>query len=197
MSNTASGSIIFATTYENQRSALSLVGNTLYVAYGGHIGDCGGYHGWVIGIDTQDPAMRGAWATAGQGEGIWAAGGMASDGNGVFALTGNNTARVTTHADSEEAVRITGMGTLADSFYATNWQTMDSGDADLGASSPVYIELPGQTPSKMLVAISKDGHLYLLDATKLGGKGGQKAKLHGGRHRHRAGCRSTRRRAAT
>ena len=173
-SSATSGSIIFDTVHENQRSALSLVGNTLYVAYGGHIGDCGGYHGWVIGIDTQDPAMRGAWATAGQGEGIWGSAGMASDGNGVFALTGNNTQRVTTHADSEEAVRVTGLGTLADSFYASSWQTMDTGDADLGASNPVYVTLAGATPSKMLVVVSKDGHMYLLDATALGGMGGQK-----------------------
>jgi hypothetical protein len=174
VSSATSGNIIFDTVHENQRSALSLVGNTLYVAYGGHIGDCGGYHGWVFGIDTQDPAMRGAWATAGQGEGIWGPAGMASDGNGVFALTGNNTARVTTHADSEEAVRVTGLGTMTDSFYASSWQTMDSGDADLGASNPVYVTLPGATPSKLLVVVSKDGHMYLLDATALGGMGGQK-----------------------
>ena len=118
--------------------------------------------------------MRGAWATAGQGEGIWGPAGMASDGNGVFALTGNNTARVTTHADSEEAVRVTGLGTMTDSFYASSWQTMDTGDADLGASNPVYVTLAGATPSKMLVVVSKDGHMYLLDATALGGMGGQK-----------------------
>ena len=58
--------------HQNQRSALSLVGGTLYVAYGGHIGDCGNYHGWVMGIDTGIRPMRGGWATAGQGEGIWA-----------------------------------------------------------------------------------------------------------------------------
>jgi hypothetical protein len=177
VSNSTSGSVIFATPYENQRSALSLVGSTLYVAYGGHIGDCGGYHGFVIGINTQNPAMRGAWATAGQGEGIWAAGGMASDGNGVFALTGNNTQGTSTHMDSEEAVRITGLGTLSDSFYDTNWKAMDGADADLGASSPLYIEVPGQTPSKMVVAVSKDGFLNLLDAGKLGGAGGQKARI--------------------
>ena len=49
VSNATSGSIIFDTVHQNQRSALSLVGKTLYVAYGGHIGDCGSYHGWVIG----------------------------------------------------------------------------------------------------------------------------------------------------
>ncbi|HZL19889.1 MAG TPA: hypothetical protein VFG23_19295, partial [Polyangia bacterium] len=105
---------------------------------------------------------------------IWGAAGMASDGTGVFALTGNNTAGVTTHLDSEEAVRITGLGTLADSFYASTWKTMDSGDADLGASNPVYFELPCSTPSKILTVVSKDGHMYLLDAGALGGMGGQK-----------------------
>jgi hypothetical protein len=169
-----SGGTAFMPQPQNQRSALSLVGGTLYVAYGGHIGDCGAYHGWVAGISTSNPTNFGGWATGGQGEGIWAAGGMASDGTGVFALTGNNTPKLTTHYDSEEAVRITGLGTRSDLFYATSWHSMDMGDADLGASNPVYVELSGATPSKMLVVISKDGHMYLLDAGSLGGMGGQK-----------------------
>jgi hypothetical protein len=174
VSKVTSPATAFMPPPQNQRSALSLVGGTVYVAYGGHIGDCGAYHGWVVGVNASDPTKFGGWATGGQGEGIWGAAGMASDGNGVFALTGNNTQRVTTHLDSEEAVRITGLGTLADSFYASGWQSMDSGDADLGASNPVYVELPGATPSKILAVVSKDGHLYLLDAGALGGKGGQK-----------------------
>ena len=28
---------------------------SLYVAYGGHVGDCGPYHGWVIGINAREP----------------------------------------------------------------------------------------------------------------------------------------------
>ena len=177
VSTVTSGGMAFMPPPQNQRSALSLVGGKVYVAYGGHVGDCGPYHGWVIGVDAKDPTMKGGWATGGQGEGIWAAGGMASDGTGVFALTGNNTAGVTTHLDSEEAVRITGLGTLADSFYAASWKTMDGSDADLGASNPVYFEVPGATPSKILAVVSKDGHLYLLDAGHLGGIGGQKVDL--------------------
>jgi hypothetical protein len=168
------GALPFMPSPQNQRSALSLVKGILYVAYGGHIGDCGPYHGWVVGINAGDPTKFGGWATGGQGEGIWGAAGMASDGDGVFALTGNNTQRVSTHLDSEEAVRVTGLGTLKDSFYASSWKTMDQGDADLGASNPVYVELPGATPSKILAVVSKDGHLYLLDAGALGGIGGQK-----------------------
>src|SRR5262245_15842868 len=109
----ASGGTTFMPQPANQRSALSLVGGVVYVAYGGHVGDCGPYHGWVIGINAGNPAMKGGWATGGQGEGIWAAAGMASDGNGVFAATGNRTGGGggSTHQDSEEVVRVTGLGT--------------------------------------------------------------------------------------
>src|SRR6202008_801283 len=85
------GSLAFMPAPHNQRSALSLVNGIVYVAYGGHVGDCGDYHGWVIGVDAKDPTKTGAWATRGQGEGIWAAGGLASDGTSVFAVTGNRT----------------------------------------------------------------------------------------------------------
>jgi hypothetical protein len=179
----ASGGTTFMPQPENQRSALSLVGGTVYVGYGGHVGDCGPYHGWVIGINAANPAMKGGWATGGQGEGIWAAAGMASDGNGVFASTGNRTGGGgSTHQDSEEVVRITGLGTRADTYYPTTpmtgttprWQAMDGNDADMASVNPVYVEQSGSTPSKMVLQLSKDGHLYILDAGALGGADGHK-----------------------
>jgi hypothetical protein len=176
-STATSGSITFDTVHENQRGALSLVGTTLYVPYGGHIGDCGNYHGWVIGVDTTNPTNRGAWATGGIAEGIWAAGGMASDGNGVFASTGNRepSSDSSAHQDSEEVVRVTGLGTLSGTpFYPSRWHAMDMQDADMSSNNPVYVELAGATPSKMVVQISKDGHLYVLDAANLGGSDGFK-----------------------
>jgi hypothetical protein len=177
----AAPSMAFSPPPQNQRSALSLVGGILYVAYGGHNGDCGGYHGWVVAIDTSNPSKRGAWASGGQGEGIWAAGGMASDGTGVFATTGNHTPgnQDATRVDSEEVIRITGMATLDRSnknlFSPTTWSAMDAKDADFGAINPLYVEVPGATPSKLVVALSKDGHMYLLDSQNLGGLGGQVA----------------------
>jgi hypothetical protein len=170
------GNLLFSAPTQNQRSALSLVGGVLYVAYGGHVGDCADFRGWVVAINTRDSTMRGAWATLGRGEGIWAAGGMASDGNGVFAVTGNNTLRETTHADSEEVVRITGLGMLnrtnANFYYPASWLTMDATDADFGAINPVYVTVPGARPASYVVALAKDGHMYLLDSTNLGGMGG-------------------------
>jgi len=54
------------------------------------------------------------------------------------------------------------------------WSAMDSADADVGSINPVYLELPGATPSKIVAQLSKDGHLYLLDAANLGGMDGHK-----------------------
>ena len=67
----SSGNVVFNTVYQNERAALSLVNGTLYVPYGGHIGECAGFHGWVIGIDTRDLLTMGTWASSGEGEGIW------------------------------------------------------------------------------------------------------------------------------
>ena len=160
----------------NPRSALSLVNGIIYVAYGGHIGDCGDYRGRVVAIDSRDPTKVAGWATSGHGEAIWAAGGMASDGNGVIAVTGNRTGAGGPHQDSEEVVRLTGMANLtrddANIFYPARWQGMDDGDADFGAISPLIIEVPGATPAKLVVATSKDGHMYFLDPQKLGGMDG-------------------------
>ena len=61
------------------------------------------------------------------------------------------------HADSEQVVRITGMGTKADYYYPTNWQAMDESDADFGSVKPVVVNVPGATPSSVVVAIAKDG----------------------------------------
>jgi hypothetical protein len=178
VSKLSAGTLKFSPPPHNQRSALSLVNGIVYVAYGGHVGDCGDYHGWVVGIDIKDPTKTGAWASLGaKGEGIWAAGGMASDGKAVYAITGNNTAGVADHAnsDGEEVVRITGLGQFERNdknlFYPATWRTMDSQDADFGASNPVYVSIAGATPSNYVVAIAKDGHMYLLDPENLGGMG--------------------------
>src|SRR6185369_10011476 len=72
VSTMSAGGVTFSPPPQNQRSALSLVNGILYVAYGGHVGDCGSYRGWVIAINAANPAQRGAWATGGGQEGIWA-----------------------------------------------------------------------------------------------------------------------------
>ena len=174
-----SGSTSFNAPYQNQRSALSLVNGIVYVGYGGFVGDCGEYRGWVVAVDAADPSKTGAWATLGKGDAIWAAGGFASDGTAVFPVTGNNMASASSRSatDSEAVLKLTGLASLERSdktqFYPTSWKSMDSADADLGATNSLLVRVPGSTPETMLVAIGKDGHFYLLDPSNLGGEGGQ------------------------
>lgn len=182
LSGTMAGSVAFNQKPQNQRSALSLVNGTLYVAYGGHVGDCSAYRGWIIGVNTSDPTQRGAWATLdATGSGIWASGGMASDGRAVFAATGNHTpfgqhAVDRTTTDSEQVVRITGLGVLErkdeNLFFPVDWKDMDDSDADLGSSNPVYFSVPGATPPNYVAQVSKHGKLYILNAANLGGMNG-------------------------
>jgi hypothetical protein len=173
------GTVRFDSSVQIQRSALSLVNGILYVAFGGNYGDGGNYHGWVVAVDTKMPSKVGTFATLGTAEGIWAAGGMASDGNGVFAITGNSHSANGNHAnsDSEEILRITDMGTPhrdnANLFYPSIWAMMDTTDKDFGSNSPQVISVPGSTPSSLLVAPAKPGHVYFLDPANLGGMGGQ------------------------
>lgn len=183
MAGLTSGAVTFKAPPQNQRSALSLVNGKLFVAYGGHVGDCGDYHGWVVAIDTANPTSKAGWATLGTGEAIWCAGGMASDGTSIFAVTGNSTVGAGSRAesDSEQVVRLTGMAALtrsdANLFYPTTWKQMDSSDADFGSSNPVYLTIPGSTPPNLIAAVAKDGKLYLLNAQNLGGMGNAVATL--------------------
>jgi PQQ enzyme repeat len=162
----SSGGLAFAPAPHNQRGALSLVGGILYVPFGGADGDCGVYHGWVVAIDTKTPTNVAAWATRGQGGAIWAAGGMASDGNGVFAPTGNGFGGGLTNQDSESIVRVTGMAVVnlaTDKFTPADWRAIDAGDDDIGATSTVVIDVPGATPSSYVVGASKVGHVYFVN----------------------------------
>ena len=121
---------------------------------------------------TSPPTVNG-WQTAGQGEAIWAPGGMASAGDGVFAVTGNRLTSTGDHMDSEEVVHVRGMGTLdktsgsKDFFFPSDWKTKDQRDFDLGAVNPVLVSLPGSSGPALIIA-SKDGNGFILDSADLG-----------------------------
>ena len=180
------GSVTFNATPQSQRSALSLVNNILYVAFGGYCGDMGDYKGWVQAIDVTDPSKLGAWATQDPRQGgIWNPGGMPSDGNGVFAVTSNVAAATGSDhstSDSNEVIRITGLGVgnrdAKNMFFPTEWATpMNSKDLDFGSSSPTWITIPNSTPSTVMVAPAKNGRVYFLDKDNLGASLGQFADM--------------------
>ena len=84
-----SGSTVFTSVTQNERGALAVLGGNVYVPYGGHAGDCGTYYGWVVGVPLNNPAAVMAWATPARGGGMWAVGGVATDGINPYIATGN------------------------------------------------------------------------------------------------------------
>jgi hypothetical protein len=161
---------------QNQRGALSIFDGTVYVPFGGHFGDCGQYHGWVVGVSLKEPHKVASWATRGRGGGIWAPGGISSDGKSLFVTTGN-TLGVTSWADGQGVFRLAPdlhrSQDKRDFFAPPYWRQLDETDADLGGTNPVPLDLPdGAGTQPIILALGKDRHAYLLDRDDLGGIGG-------------------------
>ncbi len=165
---------------QSQRAALTIVGNTLYVPYGGRFGDCGSYRGRVVGVQINNPASVMVYSTTSSRAGIWGPGGIASDGTNIFVTTGNGSGGATWNG-SEAVIRLQPgpvfSGSTTDYWAPINWAALDSGDTDLGGSGPILVDVPGATPSALAVALGKDGMAYLLNRNNLGGVGTPLAQL--------------------
>jgi PQQ enzyme-like repeat protein len=163
----------FTSTVQNERGALALVNGRVYVAYSGHLGDCGTYHGWVVGVSITDPTNVKAWATTAVGGGIWGHGGVASDGTNMFVITGNTFGTGGNWMGGEAIIRLKAgplwSGQPTDYWAPTNWFSLDNGDTDLGGVSATLIDVPGATPSQLVLALGKDHNAYLLNRNNLGG----------------------------
>lgn len=161
---------------QNQRGALAILAGRVYVPYGGHYGDCGDYRGWVVGIGLGDPHDVVGWSTRARGGGIWAPGGIASDGHSLFFATGNTIGAVQ-WSDGEAVFRLAPdlrrSDRSQDYFAPRDWRALDARDADLGATNPLPVEVPSGRGSRALIlALGKDARAYLLDRDNLGGIGG-------------------------
>ncbi len=163
---------------QNQRGALTIVGGVLYVPFGGLDGDCGTYHGWVVGIPLNGPHNPiVSFETRARGGGIWGQGGVGVVGSELFFATGN-TFGANTWSDGEAVFRLTpSLRRLPGQwqyFTPSNWQALDSTDEDLGGSNVIPFDIPAASGSQALIlALGKDGKAYLLERNNLGGIGGQ------------------------
>jgi hypothetical protein len=167
----------FDPTVQNQRAALTLLDDTIYVAFGGHFGDCGNYHGWVIGISLQDSSRLVSFKTRARGGGIWSPGGLSVVGRQLYFTTGN-TFGVWTWSDGEAVFQVGAdlrrSENKRDYFAPWDWKLLDFRDRDLGGSNPLPLNFPSGGQALML-ALGKDRKAYLLDQSDLGGIGGQLA----------------------
>jgi outer membrane protein assembly factor BamB len=163
----------FESRIQEERGALALVKGIVYVSYSGYAGDCEDYHGWVVGVDINNPANVHAWATTALKGGIWGHGGVASDGSNMFVVTGNTRDTGGTWGGGEAIIRLqagpTWTGMPTDYWAPTNWLNLDNHDTDLGGVSATVIDVPGGTPSQLVLALGKDRNAYLVNRNNLGG----------------------------
>jgi outer membrane protein assembly factor BamB len=164
---------------QGERGALTILGNRVYVPFGGNYGDCGAYHGWVVGISIDDPTDVKGWRTRAHAGGIWAPGGISSDGKSLFVATGN-TIDAAQWGDGEAIIRLVpdlGHSLREEDYFApSNWHELDDGDADLGGTGPLPFDIgSGNTAEARIIALGKDGRAYVLDRNHLGGIGGELA----------------------
>ena len=165
--------ITFESRIQEDRGALALVNGIVYVPYSGYSGDCESYHGWVVGVDINNSTGVLAWATTAVGGGIWGHGGVASDGTNIFVVTGNTFNTAGNWMGGEAIIRLQAgpiwSGQPADYWAPTNWFNLDIGDTDLGGVSATVIDVPGATPSDLVLALGKDSNAYVLDRNNLSG----------------------------
>jgi outer membrane protein assembly factor BamB len=154
---------------EQQRGALTLSAGHVYVPFGGLFGDCGDYHGYVVGVDTHAPSapLLAYEVPSERQAGIWAPPGaaLATDGS-LLVATGNGGA-ATTYDGGNSVVRLSPDLHQLDSFTPTDSPRLNENDLDLGSTSPL------QVGGGLVFQVGKAGVGYLLRADHLGGVGGQ------------------------
>ena len=162
--------------FDQQRAALAAGSGRIYVAFGGHFGDCGPYIGSVVGVPAagRDAAARPAVAyevPSSNQAGIWAPGGpVIGPGGTLYVGVGNGDVRPP-YDDSDSVTALSPSLHRIGVFAPASWMADNRNDLDLGSLAPVLLR------SGQLLTVGKRGVGYLLTARHLGGIGGQVAEL--------------------
>jgi hypothetical protein len=163
------GNVAFDPGTQLNRPGLLLVNGVVYAAFASHC-DTGAYHGWILGYAYDGTKFQQVLAynvsPNGSKGGIWQGGvGLSSDGTSIFVAAGNGSTNPSpTALDLSESVfrlRISDYS-VQDYWIPTAYATLNGGaDADLSSGAILL-------PHSLLATGSKDGRLYVLDATNLG-----------------------------
>jgi outer membrane protein assembly factor BamB len=152
---------------QQQRGALVLDSGRVIVPFGGLDGDCGQYHGWLVGANEDGSGALVAYHTPGNEAGMWASGGPVQDSAGtIYVVTGNGSSG-TTYDQGNSVLKLSPTLQLLDSFAEPNWAQDNVHDADLGSAAAILLT------DNLLFVSGKPGQGYLLNTGHLGGVGGQ------------------------
>ena len=151
---------------EQQRGALKLANGYVYIPFGGLAGDCGTYHGWVLGASTNGAATVTFRPPICANQcAFWAPAGVTIGPDGDVWVASGNSQRDTAPATfdySNTVFRLTPDLNLLDWFAPTNWMALTESDHDLGSIVPVLLS------HGLVFMAGKQGVGYLLRQDGLG-----------------------------
>jgi polyvinyl alcohol dehydrogenase (cytochrome) len=144
-----------------QRAALSIVDNRVFIAYGGLFGDCGNYIGTVLSVRTDGADPHSYVVPTRREGGIWAPGGGALNGLRLMYAVGNGEATGGQYDDSDSVLALTTDSlNRVDIFTPETWADDNAHDLDLGSSNPVSL-------GAHVLVTGKRGISYVLDGADL------------------------------
>jgi hypothetical protein len=166
----------FDSQRENQRAALLLVNNNVFITWASSC-DVGPYYGWVMSYDARTLKQTGVLnvSPGAKESGIWQAdAGPAADGNGnVYLITGNGKFTAASggrdYGDSVLKIALTPGGlAVHDYFTPADQEQLNDTDGDFGSGSPILLPDQPAPHSHLLLAAGKSAKLYELDRDNLG-----------------------------
>jgi outer membrane protein assembly factor BamB len=153
-----------------QRGALAIADNRVWVSYGAQAGDCGDYKGRVVGVplDGGNDVIFYSPPTK-RGGGIWNPAGPTVDAAGHLLVVSANGAAFPGDAydHTNSVLELDVNAKVVDSFAPTDWAANNQGDVGLGSQGVALIG------TKWAVLGGKSGPVYVLRQGDLGGIGGQ------------------------
>jgi hypothetical protein len=152
--------------YENQRGALTLTRGRVLVTYGGHAGDCGPYHGYLLEVPIAGGAIATYKVGTGTEAGMWQPSGPAvSADTSVYVVSGNGSQTSGSWDGGNAVHRVSPVTAQRYSYFApSDWAQGNRDDADLGSSGATLV-------ANRIWVQGKTSTGYLLDKTDLGGVG--------------------------
>lgn len=160
---------------EQQRAALLVSGGKVWVAFGGLYGDCGPYHGYLVGISTSGQGGLLIYQVPSQREaGIWAASGPAAGPDGHIYVSVGNGAQTDPSARydmSDSVIELDANAKVVSFFAPSTWAQENARDLDLGTTGPTIL------PNGKVFVAGKAGSAYLLSQGNLGGLGGNVPRI--------------------
>lgn len=155
---------------QQQRAALIVANGHVYVAFGGLLGDCATYHGWVVGValDGQGDLLD-YRVPSGNKAGIWAASGIAVGDDGSLYVADGNSVSQSDYDHGEALIRLDPALHELGFTAPDDWAFLNAHDLDVGSTGPILL------PGGLAAVGAKDSKLHVSAIAHLGGVGTEAA----------------------